>query len=203
MAKGVQNTIDMTRVEATIRRIVVEETNALMTELLGRIKLQIREKGAIAWGNLVASFDISVDAGQAGSPAVKIASPLEYGAYVEFGTKPHWPPLEPLYRWVEKKLSVINWEGDKPLAKPQYPFGKERTFSRARQIYNIARAIQRKIAAKGSKGRFFMRDAIVSLGLKYEVVVEAANREMVYRIDVAEYLDRANFWSRVEQETGV
>jgi hypothetical protein len=33
-----------------------------------------------------------------------VASPLEYAVYVELGTKPHFPPIEPLIDWVRVKF---------------------------------------------------------------------------------------------------
>lgn len=35
-----------------------------------------------------------------------VASNLGYSGYVEFGTKPHWAPIQPLMDWVEAKLGL-------------------------------------------------------------------------------------------------
>lgn len=35
-----------------------------------------------------------------------IGTPLEYGEPVEYGTRPHFPPVEPILHWVERKLGI-------------------------------------------------------------------------------------------------
>lgn len=35
-----------------------------------------------------------------------VSSPLDYAVCVELGTKPHYPPLEPIKQWVLKKLGL-------------------------------------------------------------------------------------------------
>jgi hypothetical protein len=35
-----------------------------------------------------------------------VGTPAKYAEPVEYGTKPHFPPLEPLQYWVEKKLGL-------------------------------------------------------------------------------------------------
>lgn len=35
-----------------------------------------------------------------------VFSPLEYAVYVETGTRPHFPPIEPLEDWVQQKLGI-------------------------------------------------------------------------------------------------
>lgn len=68
----------------------------------------------------------------------RVGSPLPYAVYVEMGTRPHYPPLEPLVLWVQRKLSPSNdW-----------------------QAVMIARAIQLKIGRVGTKGVKFLEAAI-------------------------------------------
>jgi len=59
----------------------------------------------------------------------RISTPSIYGAAVEFGTRPHWVPIEPLKLWARRKL------GDE----------------------SIAYAVQRKIARVGTKGAFMFK----------------------------------------------
>lgn len=66
-----------------------------------------------------------------------VASPLSYAVPVELGSKPHFPPLDPLIDWVGAKLGVG---------------GKE--------AKSIAYAVALKIAAKGTEGAFMMRRAL-------------------------------------------
>lgn len=37
-----------------------------------------------------------------------VASPLPYAEYVELGTKPHFPPIEPIQDWVMAKLGITD-----------------------------------------------------------------------------------------------
>lgn len=62
--------------------------------------------------------------------AAKAFSPLQYAAAVELGTKPHYPPIEPLQDWVRKKLDV-----------------------REEDVERVARLIQFKIGKKGTKAQ--------------------------------------------------
>jgi hypothetical protein len=39
-----------------------------------------------------------------------VGTPAKYAEAVEYGTKPHFPPLEPLQYWVEKKLGLPEGE---------------------------------------------------------------------------------------------
>ena len=58
-----------------------------------------------------------------------VSSPLDYAVCVELGTKPHYPPIEPIKEWVLKKLGL-------PVV----------------EIEPVARAIAWKIKAHGTKG---------------------------------------------------
>lgn len=64
----------------------------------------------------------------------RVGTSVEYGWYVEHGTKPHWAPIAPLMLWVERKLGVPD-----------------------NQVYGVAKAIQRKIAANGTKANPFLQ----------------------------------------------
>lgn len=64
-----------------------------------------------------------------------VGTSLNYAVPVELGTKPHFPPLQPLVDWVEVVLGLE---------------GKEAT--------SAAFAIARNISKKGTKGKFMFRD---------------------------------------------
>jgi hypothetical protein len=64
----------------------------------------------------------------------QIGTPLAYAAAVEFGTKPHFPPLEAIQRWVHLKGLAASESEEK----------------------SIAFAIARKIAARGTVGKFYL-----------------------------------------------
>lgn len=66
----------------------------------------------------------------------ELTNPITYALPVEMGTKPHYPPIEPLIGWVERKLDLF---GDEAEAR--------------------ARAIQRKIGRFGNTGYGMVRYA--------------------------------------------
>jgi hypothetical protein len=65
-------------VEADARRRVVHDTRALM----GSISSRVEQRGRSLIGRV--------------GPSVR------YGAYVELGTRPHWPPAAPLRGWARR-----------------------------------------------------------------------------------------------------
>lgn len=64
-----------------------------------------------------------------------IGTPLAHGEPVEFGTKPHFPPIDPLAWWAEKKLGL---SGD--------------------AARSAAFAIAHSIARRGTEGHAMFRD---------------------------------------------
>lgn len=69
---------------------------------------------------------------------VFLAPPADrYGLFVEVGTRPHFPPLAPLERWVRKRLGVTD----------------------DRQAREIAFLVGRKIARRGTAGHFLFERA--------------------------------------------
>jgi len=73
---------------------------------------------------------------------VKVFSNLLYAPFVEYGTKPHRPPIEPIYNWVRQKFQT----------------GGE-------EARGIAWAVWNKIAEKGTPEKRYVRDAISSFNL--------------------------------------
>jgi hypothetical protein len=61
----------------------------------------------------------------------------DHAVFVHDGTKPHWVPIAPLEKWARKKLNV-------PVAEAK----------------NVAFAVARKIAKKGTKAKPFLAVAI-------------------------------------------
>jgi len=200
---SVKNTIKGDRILAVIREEIGNEMNAMALQLVGLMQRSLRETNSIATGLLVGSMQ-SEQVQMAGSViSLRVGTPVEYGAYVERDTAPHWAPIRPLYEWVERKLNVValnvKFEGGKAkyTGTSVKQFGSKKTFSRAREIYRVAKLIQYKIAHEGTKGKFFMRDSLDRLGLTYEVREDEG--EMVYAVDIATWIEnRGQLWTRVE-----
>lgn len=80
------------------------------------------------------------------------ANGYNYAPAVEYGTRPHWPPLEPLVEWVRLK----HLAGSYSVKSHRRLGGAVRRLDEDTQL---ARAIQRKIARRGTKARPFMEPA--------------------------------------------
>jgi HK97 gp10 family phage protein len=65
-----------------------------------------------------------------------VGSNVLYAPYVEFGTRPHWPPRRPLIMWAARKLGLTGVE-----------------------LRGAVRGIQRKIAHHGTKGLHYLQNA--------------------------------------------
>ncbi len=128
---------------------------------------------------------------------IAVGSPLwfgagGYGVYVELGTKPHWAPLEPLVRWVEHKIQphvlAIGVEFTSGKAKPTRKGTKVlKGDARARAIQSLARAIQIKIAMKGTAAQHFVLKSIQEMGL--QATLNDSGIEPHYEVDVAQWIE--------------
>lgn len=110
-------------------QIVLDEIATSMTEALLLLTREIKERLPVGvTGLLRGSVTHSIVTRIRGvEMAGKVYSPVSHAVPVELGTKPHFPPLEPLRDWVEKKLGVSKKESR-----------------------GVAFLVARKIAAKGT-----------------------------------------------------
>jgi len=76
-----------------------------------------------------------------------VGSNVKYQWYLELGTRPHKPPLKPIWEWVRLKHKMYGKEGKQA-------------------AYPLAKAVQESIEARGTKPHPFIRPAY-----------EAADRE--------------------------
>lgn len=128
-------------------RKVLTEYKTKFEEL---IKTKIQEKDKVASGNLLASISTKIEVD--GSVYTVILNSLNYLKYLETGTKPHWPPTEPILRWVkDKRLPTRELTGDKSL-----PTEKQLTY-----------LVCRKIAKEGTEKNFIIAETIEELNEIY------------------------------------
>ena len=130
------------------------EVRKVLTEYKTRfeelIKTKIQKKDKIASGNLLASISTKIEVD--GSVYTVILNSLDYLKYLETGTKPHWPPTEPILRWVkDKRLPTRELTGDKSL-----PTEKQLTY-----------LVCRKIAKEGTEPNFIIAETIEELNEIY------------------------------------
>lgn len=119
--------------------IVLDELETAMGSAVAYLVRETQENTPTAMGTLRQSFIGGVDV-LASLDAVfgTSGSPLPYALPVELGTKPHYPPLEPLINWVEVKLDLVADEAE-----------------------SAARAIQRKIGRFGTPSYGMARFALI------------------------------------------
>lgn len=120
---------------------------------------------------------------------MEVGTPLQYGEYVEFGSKAHWIPIEPLIAWVDThqldRVQRFVKQGFSTRARLKRKEG-EKFSPRERQISQIAHAIQRYKAFHPAKPQFFMKRALEEMGLTAEIVYDSIGAH--YIVDVAGYL---------------
>jgi len=71
----------------------------------------------------------------------EIVYAVDYAGYIEYGTKPHWAPFEPIKEWTKRKLG---------------------------EDEDVAKAIWIKIAREGTDPQPYARDAIKMVIARYK-----------------------------------
>lgn len=87
----------------------------------------------------------------------------DYWKYVEYGTKPHFPPVDKILEWIMVKpvLPRPNDKGDLPTPK------------------QLAFLIARKISQRGTRGSEDLEEALLDINYKYrEKLVIALHQDM-------------------------
>lgn len=92
-----------------------------------------------------------------------VGTPLEYGEPVEYGTKPHWPPIGPLIPWVIRKLHV---------KKEDAP--------------GVAFLVARKISRSGTKGAYMFENALKENQGRIKDIFERMGYQIATRLEKGE-----------------
>lgn len=101
--------------------VVREELERAVTEADLLLAREVQDRMPVAGGTLRQSVFHEEEIGDTGVTGL-VASPLVYAAPVEVGTKPHFPPLEPLIDWVKAKLHIT---GDKEARGVAFLIGRK------------------------------------------------------------------------------
>lgn len=92
----------------------------------------------------------------------------DYWKYVEYNTKPHFPPLQPLEEWVKNKIKL-------GLLLPTPYNGKLPTEKQ------LAFLVARKISKVGTKGTHDLEETLEEINAIYEMKIEEAlNQDIEY-----------------------
>ena len=146
--------------------------NSIALELVKNVQNVISDNGKVNTGNLRKSISHDITK-QAEVILVKVFSNSSYSAYVHDGTRPHWPPIERIALWVEKKglATTYTAKGNKRRApKTKYlahlnmqtgTIVGEHEGMYSKEVKQLAFLIARKISRVGTQGLKFFE-----LGLK-------------------------------------
>lgn len=114
----------------------------------------------------------------------EIAATARHAVFVEFGTRPHWPPLKPILEWVKRNL-IRTESGLEFKAKR----GRRLRATRDQRIeakvgpvvvkvhpehLRVARAVQAKIARDGTPPVAYMRRAAAMVARKASTIIRQA-----------------------------
>lgn len=134
-------------------RAVLEEY-AMTVRNLYQDKLIINDH--IATGNLINNLNYTVNVN---GSRIEVSLELEdYWKYVEYDTKPHFPPVDALVNWIK--------------AKPVLP---HKTFDgKLPDTKQLAFLIGRKISEEGTTGTHSLEDTIDEVNTIYELKIEEA-----------------------------
>lgn len=93
---------------------------------------------------------------EAGRVVGIIGTNNQYAVYVHEGTRPHWPPVNPIKNWVIRKLGIT---------------GKD--------VESVTWAVRKKIATKGTEGKPYFRFILNQYQNKIEqMVIERMNKQL-------------------------
>ena len=126
------------------------------------IKRKIQDEDMVATGNLLAS--ISTEVVLNGVIYKVILNSLDYIRYLESGTKPHYPPQEPIIKWIRaKKFPTKDYCGG------SLPTEKQ-----------LAYLIQRKIGLEGTKARPIIATTVKELNEQFMPRLLEALKQDIY-----------------------
>ncbi|XHS78502.1 hypothetical protein ACFJGW_00595 [Burkholderiaceae bacterium UC74_6] len=148
----------VTRAFHVAPEILLDELETAMGNSLMYLQRETVERTPMAFGTLRGAYVTE----QYSSPALsavfgELSNGLPYAVPVELGTRPHFPPIQPLIDWVEAKLGLAG-----------------------EQAEAAARGIQRKIGAKGTPAAHMMTNALRD----GRSTIEMEFREALQRFDV-------------------
>lgn len=149
-------------VHASMREAMLQAMEREGQRLRSRVMARLEQNGQVATSNLRNSVSVTVAGAASGFNRgtgnefyeVRVGPSMRYAAAVEFGSRPHWVPLDALLEWVRlKRISGSYAKPKKRGGRGRRLGGKERKF---REDLVVASAIQRKIGFHGTRPHPFL-----------------------------------------------
>jgi len=159
------NVDGMRELEAQLARgpaVVIEELEAAVTEADLLLEREVKENMPTAHGTLRASVFHEERVNDEGVIGL-VGTPLNYIVPVELGSRPHFPPIEPLIDWVKVKFGI---SGDKAAR-------------------GAAFAVARKIAMRGTKEQRPFGRAFQSMEPQVRAMFDRAMGRIAARLEKA------------------
>lgn len=126
--------------------------------------LQLHDR--IASGDLLRSVQMEIEV--SGTTYIVWLDLADYWKYVEYDTKPHWPPKDAIDRWIFIKPVIPRPDKDGHLPSPE----------------QLSFLIRRKIGEEGTKGTHDLRDTENAVLPMYEErLLEALERDALDYIE--------------------
>ena len=153
---------DLAKAFAQAPEVVIEEFSRAMTEATLLLEREVKEEtpvGIGGGGGLKGSIAARTPQALADNVIGLVGTPLSYAVPVEFGTRPHMPPVQPLADWAEYKLGVA----------PD-------------QARSIGWRIARKIAAQGTEGAHMFGRAVADNEGQVQAIFARARERIAERI---------------------
>jgi hypothetical protein len=126
-------------IQTAVEEAATEKMNEIASFIFTRSQENLIKNGSVDRGLLLASGSLERGENEA---VIRYSSPT--ALWVEFGTHPHRPPVEPLIGWARRKLGLSEKEAG-----------------------SVAWAIASKIAKEGTEAKPFFRPAIAAAGARY------------------------------------
>ncbi|SMB97951.1 phage protein, HK97 gp10 family [Thermanaeromonas toyohensis ToBE] len=120
---------------------ITEQLEKGLEDIGGQIERRAKRKAPTDTGALRRSITA-----QREGLTEKVGSNLHYAPYVEFGTRPHWPPVEPIREWVWRNRGKFGITGR----------GKKAN----KEVDRVTFLVRAKIAKRGTAPRRYLRDAL-------------------------------------------
>lgn len=139
-------------------QICREELGAAMDEADALVEREVKELTPTTHGLLRGSISSEVSVGQDNVIGV-VGTSMNYALPVEIGTRPHFPPIEPLIDWVRAKLGI-----------PE------------REARGVAFLVARKISRVGTEGAHMFGRGFDAVEAAVIAIFEAARDRIVARL---------------------
>lgn len=165
--------IQWTHTEAVLKEYALTAEELYKDRLLqdGRVatgELMDSVSCRIAYGNTTIAVDMDL---------------LAYWKYIEFDTKPHFPPHLPIFKWVQaKRLLPRNDKTGKIRTRGK---NKGIPYTREDMEHSKAWAVQHTIAKYGTKGKDTLAQSVRDLNEQYEQrIVDAVALDFADATDI-------------------